>query len=143
MGGIRSNLLALEPGVVQRSFRRCGSGIHVNGSRDRAYNVTSIGIEANRIHVPNPLSNPTGLTPDNVENIASRRTMRRPMEGANSGAYISVATRGGSNQFHGTLFEFLRNTGFNLICAPPARRGANHRVEPVCEGTRRAFRETD
>src|SRR5262245_65377560 len=40
-------LITLEPGVVQRSFGGIGSGIHVNGSRDRAYNVTIDGIEAN------------------------------------------------------------------------------------------------
>src|SRR5205085_1997987 len=34
------NLIALEPGVVQRSQGGVGSGVHVNGSRDRAFNVT-------------------------------------------------------------------------------------------------------
>ena len=33
-------LLVLEPGVVQRSQGTSGSGIHVNGSRDRTFNVT-------------------------------------------------------------------------------------------------------
>ena len=37
-------LLVLEPGVIQRSSGGAGSGIHVNGSRDRAYNVTIDGI---------------------------------------------------------------------------------------------------
>src|SRR5712671_5957941 len=50
-------LLVLEPGVVQRSFGGAGSGISVNGSRDRAFNVTIDGIEANESTVPNPLSN--------------------------------------------------------------------------------------
>jgi len=40
-------LLLQEPGVVQRSFGGAGSGVHVNGARDRAYNVTIDGIEAN------------------------------------------------------------------------------------------------
>jgi hypothetical protein len=47
-------LLLLEPGVVQRSFGGAGSGVHVNGARDRAYNVTIDGIEANESSVPNP-----------------------------------------------------------------------------------------
>src|SRR4029434_5479336 len=50
-------LLLLEPGVVQRSFGGAGSGVHVNGARDRAYNVTIDGIEANESSVPNPVSN--------------------------------------------------------------------------------------
>jgi len=37
-------LLLLEPGVVQRSAGGAGSGVHVNGARDRAYNVTIDGI---------------------------------------------------------------------------------------------------
>ena len=61
------NLLVLEPGVVQRSAGATGSGIHVNGSRDRAFNVTIDGIEANESSVPNPLSNLYRLTPDNVQ----------------------------------------------------------------------------
>ncbi|MCU1237901.1 MAG: TonB-dependent receptor, plug, partial [Candidatus Solibacter sp.] len=62
------NLLVLEPGVVQRSGGAAGdSGVHVNGSRDRAFNVTIDGIEANESTVPNPLSNLYRLTPDNVQ----------------------------------------------------------------------------
>ena len=38
-------LITLEPGVVQRSAGAAGSGIHVNGSRDRAVNVTVDGIK--------------------------------------------------------------------------------------------------
>src|SRR5690242_11200072 len=60
-------LLLLEPGVVQRSFGGAGSGVHVNGSRDRAYNVTIDGIEANESSVPNPVSNLYRISPDNVE----------------------------------------------------------------------------
>jgi hypothetical protein len=29
--------------------------------------------------------------------------------GRNSGAIVNIATRSGSNQFHGEAFEFLRN----------------------------------
>src|SRR5213592_3491585 len=60
-------LLLLEPGVVQRSAGGAGSGVHVNGARDRAYNVTIDGIEANESSVPNPVSNLYRLTPDNIQ----------------------------------------------------------------------------
>ena len=60
-------LLLLEPGVVQRSFGGAGSGVHVNGARDRAYNVTIDGIEANESSVPNPVSNLYRINPDNVQ----------------------------------------------------------------------------
>src|SRR5437867_3784920 len=106
-------LLVLEPGVVQRSSGAAGSGIHINGSRDRAYNVTIDGIEANESSVPNPTSNLYRLTPDNIQEYKVTTSNQTPEEGRNSGASISVATRAGSNSFHGTAFWFLRNTALN------------------------------
>ena len=53
--------------MVQRSSGAAGSGIHINGSRDRAFNVTIDGIDANESTVPNPMSNLYRLTPDNVQ----------------------------------------------------------------------------
>lgn len=106
-------LLVLQPGVVQRSYGGAGSGIHVNGSRDRAFNVTIDGIEANESTVPNPISNLYRLTPDNVQEYKVTTNNATAEEGRNSGAAISVATRAGTNDFHGTAFEFLRNTVLN------------------------------
>src|SRR5439155_16582567 len=106
-------LITLEPGVVQRSAGAAGSGIHVNGSRDRAVNVTVDGIEANESSVPNPLSNLYRLHPDNVQEYKVTTNNATPEEGRNSGASVSVATRSGTNDFHGTAFEFLRNTALN------------------------------
>src|SRR6266404_5851681 len=106
-------LIALEPGVVQRSAGAAGSGIHVNGARDRAVNVTVDGIEANESSVPNPVSNLYRLNPDNVQEYKVTTNNATPEEGRNSGASVSVATRSGTNDFHGTAFEFLRNTALN------------------------------
>src|SRR5262245_5967589 len=106
-------LLVLEPGVVQRSQGAAGSGVHVNGSRDRAYNVTIDGIDANESTVPNPVANLYRLTPDNIQEYKVTTSNATPEEGRNSGASISIATRSGSNAFHGTAYEFLRNTALN------------------------------
>jgi hypothetical protein len=106
-------LLILQPGVIQRSYGGAGSGIHVNGSRDRAFNVTIDGIEANESTVPNPISNLYRLTPDNIQEYKVTTSNPTPEEGRNSGANISVATKQGTNGFHGTAYEFLRNTDFN------------------------------
>lgn len=107
------SLITLEPGVVQRSFGGAGSGLHVNGSRDRAFNVTIDGIEANESSVPNPVSNLYRLNPDNVQEYKVTTNNATAEEGRNSGASISVATRSGTNELHGTLFEFFRNTALN------------------------------
>src|SRR2546428_4403997 len=106
-------LIALEPGVVQRSAGAAGSGIHVNGARDRSVNVTVDGIEANESSVPNPLSNLYRLTPDNVQEYKVTTNNATPEEGRNSGASVSAATRSGTSQFHGTFIEFVRTTALN------------------------------
>ena len=106
-------LITLEPGVVQRSFGGAGSGIHVNGSRDRAYNVTIDGIEANESSVPNPVSNLYRINPDNVQEYKVTTNNATAEEGRNSGASIAIATRSGTNDFHGTIWEFFRNTALN------------------------------
>src|SRR5205807_6977658 len=106
-------LLLLEPGVVQRSFGGAGSGVHVNGARDRAYNVTIDGIEANESSVPNPVSNLYRITPDNVQEYKVTTNNATAEEGRNSGASISIATRAGTSEVHGTGFFFLRNEALN------------------------------
>ena len=106
-------LILLEPGVVQRSQGGAGSGIHVNGSRDRAFNVTIDGIDANESSVPNPVSNLYRLNPDNVQEYKVTTNNATAEEGRNSGASVSVATRSGTNSFHGTAFYFLRNEALN------------------------------
>jgi Carboxypeptidase regulatory-like domain/TonB-dependent Receptor Plug Domain len=106
-------LLVLEPGVVQRSFGGAGSGVHVNGSRDRAYNVTIDGIEANESSVPNPVSNLYRINPDNVQEFKVTTNNATAEEGRNSGASISVSTRSGTNEMHGNVFYFLRNDALN------------------------------
>src|SRR5436190_1419675 len=106
-------LLVLEPGVVQRSFGGAGSGVHVNGSRDRAYNVTIDGIEANESSVPNPVSNLYRINPDNIQEYKVTTNNATAEEGRNSGASISIATRAGTSEFHGTGFFFLRNEALN------------------------------
>ncbi|HKZ02445.1 MAG TPA: TonB-dependent receptor, partial [Pyrinomonadaceae bacterium] len=106
-------LLLLEPGVVQRSSGAAGSGVHVNGARDRAYNVTIDGIEANESSVPNPVSNLYRINPDNVQEFKVTTNNATAEEGRNSGASISIATRSGTSEFHGTGFFFLRNEALN------------------------------
>ncbi|MBA3806714.1 MAG: carboxypeptidase regulatory-like domain-containing protein, partial [Acidobacteria bacterium] len=107
------NLIAYEPGVTQRSQGGVGSGVSVNGSRDRAFNVTIDGIDANESSAPNPTSNIYRLTPDSVQEYKVTTNNATAEEGRNSGASISVATRSGTNTLHGNVFYFLRNDKLN------------------------------
>jgi hypothetical protein len=103
------NLIMYEPGVVQRS----GNTVNVNGARASAVNVTIDGIEANESTNPNPTSNIFRLHPDNVQEFKVTTSNPSAEEGRNSGANVSIATRSGTNQIHGSMFEFFRNTALN------------------------------
>ncbi|HTF24480.1 MAG TPA: TonB-dependent receptor [Candidatus Limnocylindria bacterium] len=107
------SLLTLEPGVVQRTTNGAGSGTHVFGSRDRSHNVTIDGIDANESTVPNPQGNIQRLNPDNVQEFRTVTLGATAEQGRNSGANVIVATRGGTNALHGSVFYFNRNTVYN------------------------------
>ena len=89
-------LLVLEPGVVQMSKGADGTGI-----------------EANESAVSNPMNNVFRLNPDSTREYRITTSNATAEYGRNSGANVSIATRGGTNKFHGTMFEFLRNTALN------------------------------
>jgi hypothetical protein len=103
------NLIVLEPGVTQRS----GTTINVNGMRSQAGNVTIDGIEANEASNPTPTNNVFRVNPDNVEEFKVTTSNPTPEEGKNSGLNVSIATRSGTNQFHGSLVEYFRNNDLN------------------------------
>ncbi|MBI4911028.1 MAG: carboxypeptidase regulatory-like domain-containing protein [Acidobacteria bacterium] len=102
-------LVTLQAGVVQTT----GGSINVNGGRSVATNVTIDGIEANESSAPNFTKNLYGLSPENVQEFKVTTSNPDAQEGRNSGANVSIATRSGSNQFHGTVYEFFRNTALN------------------------------
>lgn len=103
------NLIVLEPGVTQRS----GTTINVNGMRAQAGNVTIDGIEANEASNPTPTNNVFRINPDNVEEFKVTTSNPTPEEGKNSGLNVAIATRSGTNTFHGSLVEYFRNTALN------------------------------
>jgi hypothetical protein len=107
------NLMILEPGLVQRSSNNAGSGTHVNGSRDRAFNVTLDGIDINEPSVPNPQSNVYRLNTDNVQEYRIVTQSPTAEFGRNSGANIALATRSGTNAIHGTFYDYFRNPVLN------------------------------
>lgn len=106
-------LITLEAGVTQRSAGAGSNTVSVNGSRDRAFNVTIDGIEANEASVPTATNNVFRLNPDMIREYKVTTNNATAEEGRNSGASISVATRSGGNDFHGTGFYFFRNEALN------------------------------
>src|ERR1700730_8524915 len=109
-------LLQLQPGVqgVGGSDLFYGSNqagaVSVNGGRGRSNNFNVNGGDGNDLFV-NSTAIPT--TPDS---IAECRVLSNTFDaeyGRNSGAVINVVTKSGTNAWHGSVYEFLRNQAFN------------------------------
>src|SRR5207244_12010542 len=81
--------------------------------RSSAANYHYDGTEANASANPHTVCNIFLLPPDNVQEFKVTTSNPTPEEGRNSGANVSIATRSGTNQIHGSLFEFFRNTALN------------------------------
>ncbi len=108
----------LLPGVTQVSASsnsevtnaRGGSTMTVNGGRANQSYYT-----LNGTFFANPSRN-TGLNvppPDAVQEVRVQTSNFSADSGRNSGAVVSVVTRAGSNEFHGALWEFHRNSAMN------------------------------
>ncbi|MEO6726553.1 MAG: TonB-dependent receptor [Blastocatellia bacterium] len=105
------NLVLLQPGVVDGA--NTGGGTHVFGARDRAINTTLDGIDANETSASTATSTPIRTNPDSLQEYRVVTSNPDASFGRNSGAQVALITRSGTNDIHGTLFEFHRNRVFN------------------------------
>lgn len=97
----------LGPGVPNLSENQ---GVSVNGARAISNNYMLDGGDNN-----DPLSNSAAVVP-NPDAVAEFTIMTNNYDaeyGRNTGAVINVATKAGTNEFHGSLFEFHRNNIFD------------------------------
>src|SRR5678816_4486065 len=88
-----------------------GVDMSVNGNQSNANLWTVDGV--NNMDVG---SNATLLVFPSIDSIAEFRVERNSFSaeyGQAQGAVINLVTKGGGNQFHGTLFEFMRHNKLN------------------------------
>jgi hypothetical protein len=114
-------LVALVPGatVEPSGVAAIQSGFgqfSINGNRDRSNNYTLDGTDNNDPFFNNSALNQTGIggAPGSLLPIDAIQEFNLqsqfPAEyGRNSGSVINIITRSGTNQLHGSVFEFLRN----------------------------------
>jgi hypothetical protein len=126
-GGSIDNLALLTPGVVppgDTDFTN-GVGISSNGNRGRSNNFQLDGQDNN----DNSVAGPT-LSITNAEAIGDYQiTTNNPSAefGRNAGAQINVITKGGTNEFRGSLFEFFQNNRLNSRSNVEKRYAAAYR----------------
>jgi hypothetical protein len=104
-------LSLLLPGVAPAAEGSAGSvrgafSISVNGAREDANNFLLDGA-----YNGDPKLNGVGVTPplDAIQEFDAVTSTYDSSFGRNAGGQISVVTRGGANQFHGSAYEFFRN----------------------------------
>ena len=111
------HLMALQPGVAghasQATSRSGTVTFSVNGDRGRGVYTTLDGVDVSDPVIPRGENAHVLFNPDSVAEYRVITSVAKAEYGRNSGAQVQVVSRSGSNEFHGNLFEFHRNTAFN------------------------------
>jgi hypothetical protein len=104
-------LIAVQPGVYSGS--NSTGNTHVFGSRDRAFNITLDGIDANETSAGTATFTPIRTNPDSLREYRVITSNPSAEFGRNSGAQVALITKSGTNEFHGTAFWYHRNRVLN------------------------------
>jgi hypothetical protein len=98
--------------------------VQINGSIDGGSPEVAFYLDGgNNITGMRNYGNPSP-NPDAVEEFRVETSAFGAQYGQFSAAVVSVVTKSGTNQFHGGLFEFNRNTDFNANSWAPAHNAA-------------------
>jgi Carboxypeptidase regulatory-like domain len=97
------------PGVVNAESR-FGNNFSTNGSQAQQNSYLINGTDYNDLPLNSPLAAPS---PDAIDEVKMVTSSINPEYGRNSGAIMNAITKSGTNQFHGTAFEFYRDTFLN------------------------------
>ncbi len=108
------NMLSLQPGVTfigdtddLREDRRAGN---VNGSRSDQSNITLDGVDVNDQQNRFAFTSVLRSTLDSVQEFRVTTLNADASEGRSSGAQVALVTKSGTNETHGSLYEYHRNT---------------------------------
>jgi hypothetical protein len=104
-------LMQLQPGVQGASDRFGNNGgmdtYATNGSSTQQNSFLINGTDSNDISLNTPAIVPS---PDAIGEFDLVTSTINPEYGRNSGAVVNAAIKSGTNQFHGDVFEFYRDT---------------------------------
>ena len=110
-------LLSLQPGVAflgtqinQDTDTRSGA---VNGVRSDQSNVTLDGIGVNDQNNGYAFTSVLNAPPDSVEEFRVTTANSNADTGYSSGGQVALVTKSGTNNFHGSVYEYNRNTIFS------------------------------
>ena len=95
-------LLSLQPGVAPDG--------QVLGAKPDQNNVTLDGVDVNDNEGNSGFNAVLPVPLDSVQEFRTTVAGQGADQGRSSGGQVSLVTKGGSNQFHGSLYEYMRNT---------------------------------
>ena len=101
------------------SFGRGSQNMSVNGANPEKNNFQMDGVSINNAAGNNEAADAglyTGVAipnPDAIQEFKIQTSTYDASYGRNPGANVNVVTKSGSNEFHGTLWEFFRNEKLN------------------------------
>src|SRR5580658_10268807 len=110
-------LILLQPGVANQLPDKVGFGlanntsISVNGARTGANNYTVDGADINDSGSNGTLLNTPSI--DAIQEFTLERSNYDAAFGRSGGGQIVVATKSGTNTWHGSAYEFNRNNFYN------------------------------
>ena len=90
--------------------RRQSSAVAANGQPENRNNNMIDGMDNNELEQGLILIRPSV---DQIQEISVKTNTYTADEGGTSGAAINILTRSGTNRFHGSVYEFFRNTIFD------------------------------
>jgi hypothetical protein len=105
------SFILFQPGVAPDA--NTGGGVHVHGARDRAFNFTLDGIDINETSAGGSNFTPIRTNPDSLVEFQVVTSNFTADLGRSSGAQVTLVTRSGTNDFHGSLFEFYQTPRFH------------------------------
>jgi outer membrane receptor protein involved in Fe transport len=102
--------------LVAGAGGRAGQGqaqnesVSINGSRTNSNNYSLDGADNHDPYFNTPAVFPS---PDALEEFSLQTSSYGAEKGRNAGALMNAVTKSGTNEFHGTVFEFLRDEALN------------------------------
>jgi hypothetical protein len=116
-GRAYADLALLSPGVRKSNITNRDASFNVNGLRSSLNNFMVDGVDNNAYGTSNQgFSNQVvQLNPDAVEEFRVVTNNFSAEYGRAGGAVINASVRSGTNDFHGSAWEFLRNTKLNAV----------------------------